>query len=216
MENKEIGRIEKVQAAPSSKCSMCKFNVVGWESFDECYNCVGIGTHFVPNEQAKRLMLLNGWQSVKKKATHVILGFPGVGKTYIKEQYKGTDIKVLDSDSSYFDKKGFPGNYIEYIKSFIGKYDLILISTHEAVRKAVAKSDIMDRAVVSICYPALELKEDWIQRLANRGNREAFLNLIRDNYDQWINDIEKEDMFHKEKLGSKDEYLSRILYRLGV
>lgn len=214
--NKENGTMERVQSAPVNYCSLCIFNKTDWGSYDECYNCVGIGTRFVPNEQMKRLMLMNGWHHSGERATSIVLGFPGVGKTFIKEKYKGTDFKVLDSDSSGFDKKGFPDNYIEYIKSCIGKYDLILISTHEAVRKAVAKSDIMDRAIVSICYPSLELKEDWIQRLANRGNSKAFLNLIRANYEQWIKDIESEDIFHKEKLSCKDDYLSCFLYRLGM
>lgn len=72
----------------------------------------------------------------------------------------------------------------------------------------------MDRAIISICYPSLELKEDWLIRLANRGNSEEFINLIRTNYDQWIKDIENEDVFYKERLERKDEYLSCRLYHI--
>lgn len=214
-DNNKEGSVPKVsKPTPVSNCSMCKHNVQSMEYFDECYNCVGLGTGFAPNEQIKRLMLLNGWHPTGEKATRIVLGFPGVGKTYVKEKYKGTSVKVLDSDSSNFDKSGFPNNYIEYIKSCIGKYNLIMISTHEAVRKAIAKSDIMDRAIISICYPSLELKEDWLIRLANRGNSEEFINLIRTNYDQWIKDIENEDVFYKERLERKDEYLSCRLYHI--
>lgn len=207
------GNIARIRSANESRCSVCKYKE---GDLVECYNCVGLGTRFVPDERLKNLMLLNGWQCTQTIPTRIVLGFPGVGKTYVKEKYKGTSVKVLDSDSSNFDKSSFPGNYIEYIKSCIGKFDLILISTHEAVRKAIASSDIMDRAVVSICYPSLDLKEDWIQRLANRGNGEQFLSLVRENYDQWIKDIESEDWFYKEVLDEKDSYLSGILYRIGL
>ena len=207
------GNIVRIRETDESKCSVCKFKE---GDLSECYNCVGVGTRFIPDERLKRLMVMNGWQRSDVSPTRIVLGFPGVGKTYVKEKYKGTSVKVLDSDSSNFDKASFPSNYIEYIKSCIGKFDLILISTHEEVRKAVAKSDIMDRAVVSICYPSLELKEDWIQRLANRGNGEQFLSLVRNNYDQWIKDIESEDWFHKEVLNGKDDYLSGVLYRIGL
>lgn len=212
MEKKE----NKKGTAYESNCQTCIHNTRSWDSYDCCYNCVGMGTRYEPNERIKRLMLLDGWQKTGQKATRIILGFPGVGKTFLKERFKGSSFKVLDSDSSNFDKSGFPDNYIEYIKSNIGKYDLILISTHEAVRKAVAKSDIMDRAIVSICYPSLDLKEDWILRLANRGNGEPFLSLIRDNYDQWIKDIEQETVFYKMILETKDSYLGGCLYQIGL
>ena len=194
-------------------CSICKYKE---GSYDACYNCVGIGTSFEPDDKIKRLMLTKGWKCEGSVPTRIVLGFPGVGKTFIKEKYKGTSMKVLDSDSSGFDKASFPDNYIEYFKSCIGKFDLILISTHEEVRNAIAKSDIMDRAVVSICYPSIELKEAWIQRLANRGNGEQFLSLIRNNYDKWIRDIESEELFYKERLEFENSYLSDVLYRVGL
>ena len=215
--NTESKKEKQNAPASSEKCSMCKYGSdATWNNFDACYNCVGIGTGFCPNEEIERLMLMNGWKNTVEKATRIVLGFPGVGKTYIKEKYKGTTFKVLDSDSSGFDKTNFPNNYIEYIKSNIGKFDLILISTHEAVRKAVAKSDIMNRAIVAICYPAKELKDVWIRRLANRGNSEEFLSLIEQNYDKWIEDIERETVFYKEKLNTENSYLGSYLYRIGL
>ncbi len=43
--------------------------------------------------------------------TKVYSAFPGVGKT---TYFNTTDKNVLDSDSSKFDKKHFPANYIEF------------------------------------------------------------------------------------------------------
>ena len=45
--------------------------------------------------------------------TKVYSAFPGVGKT---TYFNTTDKNVLDSDSSKFDKKKFPANYIDHIE----------------------------------------------------------------------------------------------------
>ena len=58
--------------------------------------------------------------------TKVYSAFPGVGKT---TYFNTTDKNVLDSDSSKFDKKNFPANYIEHIERNIQdpKVDKILV-----------------------------------------------------------------------------------------
>lgn len=45
--------------------------------------------------------------------TKVYSAFPGVGKT---TYFNTTSKNVLDSDSSKFDKREFPKNYIQHIK----------------------------------------------------------------------------------------------------
>ena len=87
------------------------------------------------------------------KNTHVISAFLGCGKTtaYIKLKDK---IDVLDSDSSFFDKKDFPRNYIEHIKSNIGKVDVIFVSSHQIVRNALKENNI----TFSMYYPSKERK----------------------------------------------------------
>ena len=47
----------------------------------------------------------------------VISGFPGVGKTNAYEILKARGVKVLDSDSSTFDKTHFPENYLDHIET---------------------------------------------------------------------------------------------------
>ena len=75
--------------------------------------------------------------------------FLGCGKTtcYIKLKDK---LKVLDSDSSTFDKKDFPENYIKHIKENIGKVDIIFVSSHQVVRNAMKENNIP----YSIYYPS--------------------------------------------------------------
>ena len=70
--------------------------------------------------------------------TKVYSAFPDVGKT---TYFNTTNRNVLDSDSSKFDKKHFPDNYIDHIKRNVEdpKVDKILVSSHKDVRDALLK-----------------------------------------------------------------------------
>ena len=71
-------------------CAYCKYSQSQEaDAYDACYNCVGNHTNFSPNNVLKQLMIQSGWQKSEQKLTHIILGFPGVGKTFLKEKFKG-------------------------------------------------------------------------------------------------------------------------------
>ena len=55
-------------------------------------------------------------ESQTKNKGVIISGFPGVGKSHLVNQAKKSGNELLDSDSSTFDKKNFPENYIKHIK----------------------------------------------------------------------------------------------------
>jgi endo-1,4-beta-D-glucanase Y len=113
----------------------------------------------------------------------------------IKDE-NGINTKERDPD--------FPNNYIEHIKSNIGKVDVIFVSSHEVVRKALAENNIK----TIIVYPGKELKEEWIRRFKQRGNNEGFINFISSNWDKFIEEIGNEDYgFLKEKLNENNSYL---------
>lgn len=131
-----------------------------------------------------------------KNKTVVIAAFPGMGKTYYKNNCNG--FTVSDSDSSQFswttDEEGnkirnpeFPNNYIEHIKSLIGKVDFIFVSTHEAVLRALIENDIY----FFLVYPRKCSKEKMIQRYKERGSDESFIKVLSDNYDNWIDNLDR-------------------------
>lgn len=200
-----------------SKCSMCEF---GGKSPYSCQDCVGDHSDWTPSKRLKQFLIKRGLKLEKiddNRQTTIILAFPGCGKTYLKEKLKGSGIKILDSDSSNFDKEEFPRNYINYIESQIGKQDIILISTHEDVRHAVYENDnIMSNCAVYICYPELKIKDLLIQRLRDRGNNEKFCKLIEDNYQKWIADIKIENNFFPIVLGHEKDYLAGHIYELNL
>ena len=105
--------------------------------------------------------------------TKVYSAFPGVGKT---TYFNTTDKNVLDSDSSKFDKKNFPANYIDHIERNIQNpnVDKILVSSHKDVRDALLKKGIP----YVLVYPNREIKNEYIQRYKDRGNNDAFVDLL--------------------------------------
>ena len=120
------------------------------------------------------------------KDTVLISAFPGTGKTHF---FNNTDLDVLDSDSSTFDKKDFPANYIKHIKENIGKVDIILISSHEDVRYELEQSKLG----YNLVYPDKKLKDEYIQRYKERGNEDTFVKLLEDNWDEWQKWMELEE-----------------------
>jgi len=123
----------------------------------------------------------------------IICGFPGVGKTFFKEN--NGNINILDSDSSKFSwiEKGirnsqFPKNYIEHIKNSMYKFDIILVSTHKIVRDSLVNNGIKFLLV----YPEIDLKEEYIERFKKRGSDTTFIRNLRDNWDGFIHDLENQ------------------------
>lgn len=115
--------------------------------------------------------------------------FIGCGKTtcYIKLKDK---IDILDSDSSTFSKKDFPENYIKHIKENIGKVDIIFVSSHQVVRNAMKENNIL----FSLYYPSKRRKKEMLELYKMRGNDEKFLTFLNENFDNFIDNIEKENV----------------------
>ena len=142
--------------------------------------------------------------------TKVYSAFPGVGKT---TYFNTTDRNVLDSDSSKFDKKHFPDNYIEHIKRNVEdpKVDKILVSSHKDVRDALLKNGIP----FVLVYPDRSLKDEYIQRYKERGNNDAFVDLLDKNWDNWMDEMDQLEApqgqtLYKVKLRS-GQYLTDVL-----
>lgn len=142
--------------------------------------------------------------------TKVYSAFPGVGKTIY---FNTTDKTVLDSDSSKFDKKHFPDNYIDHIERNIQdpKVDKILVSSHKDVRDALVKKGIP----FVLVYPHRELKDEYIQRYKERGNNDAFVDLLEKNWDNWMDEMDamnpqEGQSLYKIKLGP-GQYLTDVI-----
>ena len=126
--------------------------------------------------------------------TRIISAFPGTGKSYIynNPEVIGKGLKILDSDSSKFswimvgDEKvrnpNFIVDYIHHIKQNIGKYDFIFVSSHKDVRKALQENCIF----FHLFYPDAIDKKMYLRKYKDRGNPQAFIDLVDKNWDTWI------------------------------
>lgn len=140
----------------------------------------------------------------------VYSAFPGCGKT---TYFNTTQKNVLDSDSSKFDKKHFPGNYLDHIERNIDNpsVDRILVSSHKDVRDALVNRNIP----FVLVYPNRELKDEYIQRYKDRGNNDFFVELLDKNWDTWMDEMDEMgpqpgQFFYKVKLGS-GQYLTDVI-----
>lgn len=111
----------------------------------------------------------------------IVSAFPGTGKSYIC----GTSEKYLDSDSSKFDKSNFPTNYVDYIETQSENNLIHFVSSHKEVRDELRKRNIPFMCVI----PKVENKEEYLQRYKDRGNAVGFIELVNNNWDNWIEDI---------------------------
>ena len=137
--------------------------------------------------------------------TKIISAFPGCGKSHLF-RVAGEQIKILDSDSSKFDKDHFPANYIEHIKNNIGKADIILVSSHKVVRDALVENGID----FTLVYPSKDIRDEYINRYISRGNTSAFVTLLNENWESWISECVNQEGFDKIEL-NENEYLSNVI-----
>ena len=145
-----------------------------------------------------------------KTKTLVISAYPACGKSTFYKTYskyaehddnsKTNNYKILDSDSSKFswiyDNNGnktdirnpdFPNNYVNYIKSRIGKEDIIFVSSHKIVRNALYKSGILYFSV----YPedTIANKKEWKSRFLNRNDSSDFISFQMNHWTEFINEM---------------------------
>lgn len=151
----------------------------------------------------------------------IISAFPGIGKTtlvQINKNYidlESSDYKWIDIDKTLpiEERKGtaktinpdFPNNYIKKINELTGMGFNVLISSHKEVREALQAQGIE----YTIILPSLDMKEEMINRYLSRGNQESFVNLLKTNYEKFVEDL---SMDTNEKIVLKSgQYLSDLV-----
>ena len=141
----------------------------------------------------------------------VISAFPATGKTYYCSngdwsQYMPQGF-ASDSDSSKFDKSNFPQNYIDHINELIKEgVNRIFVSSHKEVRDALVENGI-DFVLV---YPKTELKDEYIDRYKKRGSSHEFIQLVSNNWNEWIEQLKNQKSCKHIELDS-GQFLSNVI-----
>ena len=109
----------------------------------------------------------------------IISAFPGLGKSTLYEENK---INYSDSDSSKFDKKHFPSNYIKHIKKMIKEKHLVFVSSHIEVRNMLVEEGLPFIYVI----PTLDRKQEFLENYKQRGNTKEFIENVDSNWERWL------------------------------
>lgn len=161
---------------------------------------------------------------ILKKKTMIVSAFPCTGKSTFVNQC--TDLLLFDSDSSSYSwinkddgtrerNPEFPNNYINRIKECIGDYDIIFVSSHETVRKALAEAGIN----YILIYPRdkTELLLEYVNRATNRGSSLEFIRNMANHWDEWIKSCdEDESAAYKIPLASKEATIGNIMHAVRL
>lgn len=123
----------------------------------------------------------------------IIIGYPGVGKSTLAGRYK----EYIDLESSNWNS---PDNtkpdmwwwsYGKVAEDLSRQGYRVFVSCHPSVQKYFEESN----EYVMVLYPSLELKEEWIKRVADRYDRDrsmknlAALNNVELYYDKQISSL---------------------------
>jgi hypothetical protein len=60
-----------------------------------------------------------------------------------------------------------------------------------------------------LVYPNRDIKDEYIQRYKDRGNNDAFVDLLDKNWDNWMDEMDNQEGCYKVKLNS-GQYLTDV------
>ena len=115
----------------------------------------------------------------------VIVGYQGIGKSSVAEK----DDRFIDLESSLFfisKNSRYDSWYLPYAR--IARYlarkgFIVFVSSHKEVRDVLQNFDVK----TYVCYPSLNLEEEWLKRLQSRWVSSG----LNKDFKAWKNTEEK-------------------------
>lgn len=151
----------------------------------------------------------------------VVYAFPGTGKTTLcdinkncielaSEYYHWQTSEKSESGKGTYTvlNKNWPINYLSAIIKASHEYDYVFV-THSG--SVLCRQNGIPYDIV---YPSFSCKEEYINRMRNRGNNESFVKNMQSNFNFYIESC-KNDSFATEKIElSQGQFLSDVMERL--
>ena len=137
---------------------------------------------------------------------NIIIGYPCIGKTTCSKTNK--DFIDLESSNFVIDGAKSPDWYKIYcnIAVDLAENHNVFISSHADVRNYMKTMPENIRSSVIVIYPALSLKDKWINKMKERYEKtnldkdKRAYEYIRDHYDESVADIMRDTTFGKIEL----------------
>lgn len=140
----------------------------------------------------------------------IISAFPGTGKTFFCENVNPKALGIRFSEYAWISRGtrnlDFPKNYIEKIKNSMRESELILVSSHAEVVKGLLR----EKLDFTLVFPSMNLKEEYLRRIKQRGDSEEYVELLSKNWESWVGELESQKDCVKIKL-SAGQYLADVL-----
>jgi hypothetical protein len=141
----------------------------------------------------------------------VIIGYQGIGKSTTSKHLDN----CIDLESSNFwieteegrEKcKQWESVYAKIALDLSSQGNIVFVSSHASVRKAIYKYNIGYKEDVVVVYPDQSIREEWLKRLKARYKKdpstknESAYNFAKDNYDESIQGlIDDADLYNFKK-----------------
>lgn len=129
--------------------------------------------------------------------TRIISAFPGTGKSYFVSNID-SGLEVVDLDTGEYTQgytdngkvrdPNFPDNYLLAIKEQIGNTNILFVGCQPEVIAALRK----ERILFTLVYPERGLKPEYIGRFQQRHSPQSFVDLISNNWDLFLDFLEKQ------------------------
>lgn len=103
-----------------------------------------------------------------------------IGTDYVVKQYADSEIRERNPE--------FPANYIKHVQEYINEVDIIFVSSHLEVRKALQEAEIEYVTV----YPDPDLIEEWVGRMYLRKSPEAFIKFQIEKWEEFTKGVDNE------------------------
>jgi len=111
--------------------------------------------------------------------TPIIAAFCGTGKTHTCQRSSG---RLIEFECwKYSNRSGFPHSIVKHIISKCGTVDGIFISTNPVVLDALPS-----KMNVTLIYPDLSLKDEYISRFVGRDSPDDFISMLSKYWEPWI------------------------------
>ena len=152
---------------------------------------------------------------------YYIWGFPGIGKSFMNP-----DPSMIDADCEYFKfiippvisdrphsqgylahvqrDPAYPQNYLDYVRSVSA--DLVLLNCHISLLEALNRDKLL------LVYPAPALKEEYLQRYAQRGDNESYIHYMETAFDEIIA-AARDSPYRKYEITTPHVYLHDLIER---
>lgn len=105
---------------------------------------------------------------------------PLIGNDFLIEKYRNSEIRARNPE--------FPANYIKHIQEYMNEVDIIFVSSHLEVRKALQEAEIEYVTV----YPDPDLLEEWVGRMYLRKSPESFIKFQIANWEKFTKEVDNE------------------------